>query len=205
MDLIGTTLDLIKNKLNQYFCNVYQSSDDWVIISNIVNQDGRLYEEAKDKVILFLANIQHETVISTYNKNVPTDNNRYVTIAPPLYINLHLLFYANYFDSNYRDSLSMISSVISFFQQNSSFTPASLPGLNADIDKLTFDMVNMDMTDLNYLLGLAGTKYLPSVLYKVRMIPFISDEMQGQTPEVQGLQDPAQPKEGLLNEEQEDL
>jgi len=201
MDQIGKTLDLIKIKLNQYFNNIHRENEEWTIVSNIVKQDGSLYENAKDKVVIFLTNIQHETIVSTYNKNMPVNDQRFAIVAPPIYINLYVLFYANYYDGNYRDGLMMLSGTISFFQQNPTFTQANLPGLESNIDKLTFEMVNMDLTERSYLYGLIGSKCLPSVLYKVRMIPFISNELQGQAPAVQGLQDQAEPLDDVDKQE----
>lgn len=196
MDLIGLTLELLRSKLNQYFNNLYLDNDERVIISNIVRQDGSLYEDAKDKLVIFLANMQMETIISTFSKDKPVEGNKYVSVTPPLYLNLYLLFYANYSDANYRNGLTMISGAISFFQQNPVFTQNRLPGLDDSIDKLTFEMVNMDMAEHNYLMGLAGAKYLPSVLYKVRMLPFIGQTIQGQTPAVKGLQNHGDPDDG---------
>jgi hypothetical protein len=49
-------------------------------------------------------------------------------------------------------------------------------------------MVNLEMTDLNYLMGMIGAKYLPSVYYKVRVIPFRSDAMRGQVSAVHGVE-----------------
>ncbi len=193
MDLIGQTLELLRDRLNQYFNNIYLDNDDKVIISNIVKHDGSLYEEAKDKLVIFLANMQTENIISTFSKDKLAEGNKYVSVTPPVYINLFLLFYANYADANYRNGLAMISGTIFFFQQNPVFTQNSLPGLNSAIDKLTFEMVNMDMAEHNYLMGLAGTKYLPSALYKVRMLPFVGQSIQGQTPAVTGLQDHGDP------------
>ena len=204
MDQIGKTIDLVKIKMNQYFNNFHKENEEWVVVSNIVKQDGSLYESSKNKVVIFLANIEHETIISTYKTNVSVNDERYAIVAPPIYINLYLLFYANYSGRNYRDGLLMVSGIISFFQQYSNFTHDNLPGLEPEIEKLTFEMVNMDMTELSYLYGLVGTKYLPSVLYKVRMIPFIGDTIKGQSPAVQGLQDQADTQEVLKEEEIDD-
>lgn len=194
MDLIGMTLELIRNQLNQYFNNLYLDSDERVIISNIVRQDGSVYEEAKDKLVIFLANMQTETTISTFSKDKLVQGNKYVSVTPPVYLNLYVLFYANYSDANYRNGLAMISATISFFQQNPIFTQNRLPGLDPSVDKLTFEMVNMDMAEHNYLMGLAGAKYLPSALYKVRMLPFIGQSITGQTPAVKGLQSHGEPE-----------
>lgn len=194
MSAIQTTLELVKQKLNEFFRNADPKADDWVILSNIVDHEGHPHDPAKDKVVMCLANIQHETTISTYNRATPVKGDQYAVVAPPLYIDLYVLFFANFYNKNYPEGLGMISRTISFFQQNPVFTHDSLPGLDPVIDKLTFEMFNLDMTGLNYLMGLMGAKYLPSAYYKVRMIPFDSAAMQGQVPAAQGIQTPGEVK-----------
>lgn len=203
MDRIQTTLELIRKKLNTFFQNASPRTDDWVILSNIVDQDNRFYEEARDKLVMFLANIQHETVISTYNRNKPVSGDQYAIVTPPIYINLYVMFYANFFDKNYKEGLGMIGRTISFFQQNPWFTHQNLPDLDVSIDKLAFEMTNLDITDLNYLMGLSGTKYLPTVYYKVRMIPYASDHIRAQVPAAKGYETPGMPAEPLDREEQD--
>ena len=187
MGNIQTTLELIRQKLNESFRNADPRNEDWIILSNIVDQEGQAYEQAKDKVVMFLANIQYETIISTYNPTASTQSNQYALITPPLYIDLFVLFFANFNDKNYPEGLGVISKTIGFFQQNPWFTRDNLPGLDDEIDKLTFEMVNLEMTDLNYLMGMIGAKYLPSVYYKVRVIPFRSGAMRGQVSPVHGV------------------
>jgi hypothetical protein len=189
LSAIQTTLELIRQKLNVSFTTLDPKKEDWVILSNIVDHTGHLYEPTKDKVVMFLANIRHETVISTYNHNVPIKGDQDAVVAPGLYIDLFVLFLANFYDKNYAEGLGMISRTISFFQQNPWFTHDNLPGLDPVIDKLTFEMTNLEVNDVNYLMGMVGTKYLPSVLYRVRLIPFVS-AIQGEVPAVQRVQAP---------------
>lgn len=189
MDTIQTTLELIRQKLGEFIGNTIASEEEWVILSNIVDHENHLYEKAKNKIVMFLANIQHETVISTYKRTVPTED-QYAVVAPPLYIDLFVLFFANFYDKNYPEGLGMISQTISFFQQNPWFTHENLPGLDPVIDKLTFEMTNLDLVDLSYLISMTGTKYLPSVYYKVRLIPFQSGAMQAGVPAAKGVEAP---------------
>src|SRR3982751_2695344 len=107
MGAIQTTLELIRQKLNEFFKNADPNEEDWVILSNIVNHEGQLYEPTKNKVVMFLANIQHETIISTYNRTVPVKGDQYAIVAPPLYINLFVMFFANFYDKNYTEGLGM--------------------------------------------------------------------------------------------------
>lgn len=203
MDIIRTTLVKVEQRLNEFFRNqTMHLSDDkheWVVLSNIVDHEGASYEGAKNKVVMFLANIAHETSISTFNRTRPIKNKGrpadappvYAADTPPLYINLYVLFLANFFNAKYKDGLSAISTVISFFQQYPVLNHQNFPELDARIDKLTFEMTNLDPTELSYLMGMAGTKYLPSVYYKVRMIPFQVDAMKATVPALKGLKTPA--------------
>jgi hypothetical protein len=186
MDLIRIVLDLIQQKLNESFTAVEARRDDWVILANIVDHDGRAFAAAKDKIVMVLANIKHETVVSTYTSAVKTKTSSYGIVSPPLYIDLFILFYANFYDENYRQGLTMISRTISFFQQNPWFTADTLPDLPATVDKLTMEITSLDLLELNYLMGMLGVKYQPSVYYKLRLLPFAGDAIMGVTPPVGG-------------------
>ena len=177
MVAIPTTLELIRQKLNTQ--TTVPGNEDWVILTNIVDHEGHVSEQAKNKVVMSLANIRYETVISDYNRAIPDNNIHF--IAPPLYIDLYVLFFANFSDRNYLQGLALISETISFFQKNPWFTDKTLPGLDPAIDKLSFEMVNLDLADLNYVMDMMGAKYLPSVYYKVRMFTFSSDVLPGES------------------------
>ena len=114
-------------------------------------------------------------------------------VAPPQYVTLYVLVLANFYDAAYAEGLGVLSMAIRFFQQNPSFTPSSLPGLPPGVDRLTWEMVSLDALGLNYLMGLAGVKYLPAVYYKVRLLTFQGGAVQAQAPAVQGLQSPDLP------------
>ncbi|MBX7224103.1 MAG: DUF4255 domain-containing protein [Blastocatellia bacterium] len=192
MNIIQTTLELIRQKLDESFQNVEPRNERWVILANLANPDGSLFEETTNKVVMFLANLKHETIISTYNRTVPTKTDVYAVVAPTLYIDVYVLFLANFYDQRYAQGLGAISQTISFFQQNPVFTHVNLPDLDPVIDKLTFEFVNLEISELNYLMGMIGSKYLPSVYYKVRMIPFQSAAMQGQVSPARGLTAPGE-------------
>ncbi len=183
-------LELVRQKLNEYLGNLDGREDERVILANVLDHDNRLFQETRNKIVMFLANIAHETTISTYRPTTPASNTEYVVHAPPLRINVWVLFYANFYDKSYTDGVTMISRTLSFFQQNRCFTHQNLASLARGIDKLSFDLMNLDVTDLNYLMGLLGTHYLPSVCYKVRLIPFQSDVVETEVPAARGYQTP---------------
>ena len=86
--------------------------------------------------------------------------------------------------------MNIISWTLSYFQQNPKFNQQSLPGLDPSIDQLTFDLQSLDTTDLNYLMGLLGAKYLPTAFYKVRLLTFDARVAQGTVPRATGYKVP---------------
>ncbi|MBC7897141.1 MAG: DUF4255 domain-containing protein [Cytophagaceae bacterium] len=94
-------------------------------------------------------------------------------VGPPLHLNIDLLFAFEF--PTYAASLAHLSKTIERFQLKPLFSsdtqaaPDATP-LPVSIEKLVFEMVNVDFEDLHHLWGALGTAYLPSVLYRVRLV-----------------------------------
>jgi len=179
-------MEVICQSANEYLQNIDRRSDDWVVLSSIVNHDGSINESITDKVVMVLYNITRESVVSSYTPARPGPDS-FAIIKPPIYVNLHLMFMANFSSKTYPDGLAAISKIISFFQQNPSFSQSNAPNLEPSIDRLTLDMENLTPVDVNYIMSILGTKYLPSAFYKLRLLPFDSTAMQAQTYGVTGV------------------
>ncbi|AWK89887.1 DUF4255 domain-containing protein [Azospirillum thermophilum] len=180
MDTIRQTLKVIHQLINEYLRNIDGRSDDWVALTNIVGHDGSINDSAKDKVVMTVYNITKETVISTYTPAKPGGES-FAIVQPPIYIDVHLMFMANFSAQTYSDGLGAISRVISYFQQNPWFSQANAPDLGADIEKITMELESLGPVEVNYIMGMLGTKYLPAVFYKLRMLPFAAPAMQSRT------------------------
>lgn len=199
MSDIRGTLEAVRSSLDQYLQNTKEPrSRGYVLLSNLVDPQGTPYRNADEMLVMYLANIQRETTVSTYRSTRPVEGDRYASVAPPLYVDLYVLFLANFYDDKYAEGLDLISSTISFFQQNPGFTQDSLPALPPSVDRLAFELANLDLTQLNYLLSQAGVKYLPSVYYKVRMLPFQADTLRAEVPAARGVKTPGEPSDDGL-------
>ncbi|NET44164.1 Pvc16 family protein [Okeania sp. SIO2B3] len=89
---------------------------------------------------------------------------------PNLYLNLYLLF-VPYFN-NYSYSLKFLSLIIKYFQSHRLFDHHNSPELHPEIEKLTMELVNLPFTEQREVWAGLGLPYLPSVIYKVRMVVF---------------------------------
>lgn len=135
------------------------------------------------KGIASLVNVEEDR-ISKSPQNYVRVNDQVEYRNPKVFLNLYCLFAV--YHNSYETALQYLSYIIQFFQfrpvlthQNS---PAdSEPRLDPRIEQLVFDMVTLNFEQVNHLWGALGGKYLPSVLYKVRLVA-IEDE----TPESLG-------------------
>ena len=186
MSDIRNILEAICTAANEYLLNSARRPDAWVVLSSIVGHNGAISEHIHDKVVMTLYNITRESMVSNYTAARP-GNNAFAIVRPPIYVNLHLMFMANFTDKNYTEGLGAISDIIAFFQQNPCFTQTSLPTLKG-VDKLTMDMENLSPVDVSYAMSILGTKYLPSAFYRLRLLPFDGNAMVART---YGLMGPA--------------
>jgi hypothetical protein len=170
--MIGNAMILIKNKLNEYLREKNDLDRNKAILSNLINQDGSIAVKGHNHVVISVVNVEHETVMSTYNRYVPGGENKAGIVNPPVYINIYVLITSYFEGENYPEGLKYLSYVIAFFQTNNIFNQQTLPDLDPAIDKLTFELCSVDPSELSYILSMTGAKYLPSVYYKVRMFSF---------------------------------
>lgn len=187
MTAIRSTCEAIRARLDQSFRIVDPREDDWVVLSNVVNHQGQPFEGARNKVVMSLIGIGHETTIATFTRTAPVEGNQYGVVTPPLYVFLMLLFTANFQDERYAEGLGAVSRTIAFFQQYPCFSRDAMPELDPVIEKLTLEITNMDLVQTNYVTGMLGIRYLPSVLYKLRLIPFRSDAASAIVPAASGV------------------
>ena len=109
----------------------------------------------KIKVVLSLVNIEQSTSQSVPVRGGPPTGPG-VRFPPLVLTNLYVLILANFMGENYPTGLGLISRVIGFMQDNPVLNHSSLPGLDAAIDSLSFEFVNLDASQWSLYLKMAG-------------------------------------------------
>lgn len=185
MDVIRNALETICASANTYLENIDNRGDAWVVLTSMVDHDGSINQAAKDKIVMTMYGMTRESVIPgayyTMNAEYRAAEPGLAVINPPLYVNLHLSFMANFVEKNYPDGLAALSRIMDFFQQNPLFTHDNAQSLAPSIDRLSIEFESLGPVDVNYIMGMLGTNYLPSVFYKLRMLPFAANVMQART------------------------
>lgn len=181
--MIEKVMLFIKNQVN-YYLNLRTGSDDKLELSPITDKDGTIIIT---NLGLTLVNIEEEKVIKNqqpFFKETPQGT--IARVNPKIMVNLYLLFTANFGDDefSYRESLKFISYVMGFFQSNQVFTPKLYPELESNVEKLVAELYTLPFEQLNYLWGAMGSKYITSVMYKMRMLAIYEDEIKSDAPPV---------------------
>ena len=66
------------------------------------------------------------------------------------------------------------------------FDKMNTPMLSDIVDKIILEFFNTDLQQLTNLWGMIGAKYLPSVVYKVKMLTFSNDTIFEEIPLILG-------------------
>jgi hypothetical protein len=145
-----------------------------VKVSAIVNDEGKYVMDAESIAITIL-NIEEETIIKDHKRQHVYKSGQHMVLNPPLNLNLMVMFSARF--SLYDQALKYISHVLTFFQNNNSFSPNTHPALYQTLGKLNVELQRLSFDELNQVWAFIGGKQLPSVIYKVRVIA-IQDQIQ---------------------------
>lgn len=187
--MIDQAIRFIEKELNSFFRSRLDTIEDKVIASSIVNQDGSLAIKEENKIILTLVDIREEGVLKNTGVYHSLKNGGFVKSPLPVHLNLYIMFSSLFSNNNYHEALKYLSEVIMYFQVRPLFERSGYPALqNTSIEKLVFEMFHPDYQAQNNLWSMLGVKYIPSVIYKVKMLT-IQGEISGQPiPGISGLE-----------------
>ncbi|RKH59555.1 DUF4255 domain-containing protein [Corallococcus aberystwythensis] len=116
---------------------------------------------------LSLVRVEEERVMKTQVATRMRDG-QVEDVQPDVKLNLFLLVTAH--GISYADALKFLSATVAFFQSRPFFDHANAPGLDEGIEKLLVELYSQSFEEQNQLWGSLSLRYLPSVLYRVRML-----------------------------------
>jgi len=144
----------------------------------------RLGEDNNSRgIYISLVNIEEESTLKNVN-HVVRNNNNLQYEEPPVFLNLFLVIATNF--SNYDTSLLRLAEILELFQSKPLHNAANERLQNPfpdGLEKLIFNVFNLNIETLNHLWGNLGSNYYPSILYKVRMVRIKKvDDAEAATP-----------------------
>jgi hypothetical protein len=175
--MINHVLSAIRNELND-FIKVKDPTNfgdlDIVVMSNLVNQNGELAfttsneNQTEHKIVITLVNVEEERVLKEQNYFKKSDNDNIISLNPEIKVNLSVLFTA--YSTSYETSLRILSYLIGFFQMKNVFSPQNTPELNGFVERASVELQTLSAEQNNHLWGYIGAKYMPSVVYRIKML-----------------------------------
>lgn len=161
--MIDNVLTFLKEQLNTYVTVKTGGQEFQVVyIDERVNKEISFQNNA---ITILLVNLEEER---TFRSGAMSNGNN--QINPNLSMNLYVMFVANF--NVYSQCLQFLSLVIRFFQSHRLFDHQNSPSLSQDIEKLTMELVSLPFSEQRDIWSCLGMSYVPSVVYKVRMIVF---------------------------------
>lgn len=176
--MIEQTLQFIRTQLSND-PTLALSTDD-IIADNLHTLHS---DPNKTGLFLSLVNIEEEATMKNKPHHIRV-NNQLRRIEPPIVLNLYILFALKL--ENYAASITKLSQLIGFFQANKWFTFNNISDtqeFNPPIDRLIFEMYNVNFEQLNHIWSVLGGNHYPSVLYKIRVVKVQRNE-QIDAPEI---------------------
>ena len=165
--MIHLAVSHLVSELNAYI-NLRTGIDDRVVQATIMNQNGQENNDARDQVVLSLVNLEEDRITRSIERYERQANDRLRGIQPEVRLNAYLLFAANL--SDYDEALKSLSHVVAFFQNKRYFDYAEIPDLADEDGRLLLELYSLTFEQVNHLWGALGAKYMPSVVYKMRMV-----------------------------------
>lgn len=167
--MIGASLQYLAMRLNLHLRQEMSVREDLVVVSKMLENDGKEYEDSVNKLNIFLVNMERDSMMQ--NHSVPEVSGDRAVVPPKMvFLNLYFVIAANFKGRNYLDSLRYLSKTVGFFMDHSFFDRSNSPDLPEGLEKIAIDMENLNMQELNNLWGMVGAKYVPSVVYRLKTV-----------------------------------
>lgn len=172
--MIHTVLNVLKEQLNEFFKIKTGLDEELVKFIDSGNNDPISF--TNNAVTPFLINVSEDRTLRKADRFSGVSQNGIRTqINPEIRIELLVLFISKF--SDYSQALNFLSYVIKCFQVNRIFNQTNTPELSGEnIDRLVLELVTLPLEEQNQVWHSLNTSYLPSVLYKIRVVTLIDDE-----------------------------
>ena len=184
--MIGFAMSAIVSSLNAYM-EQRVGVDGLVVLDRLVDEDGK-FTQGDGKICCSMVSMEEERIVK---HQMPSGDglgfgaNR----NPDILVNLYLLFSVNAGASGSQDrsgkylqGLHLLSMVVAFFQGKPIFDPQNTPDLHPGLKQVSMELHPLSIENQNHLWAGLGAKYIPSALYKLRLVAIRDEAVVGLAP-----------------------
>lgn len=167
--MIDSALSHITGELNDFLKRELDSNTDLVVLSDPAPRDATNAAPIDDRLHLFLVNVTEDPAAPGRGRGI-RDGRVSPPTPAPLALTVHVMLAASFRGERYATGLALLSDAIGFFRDRPVLSGANDPGLDDTIEQLTLALEPLSLAELSSLWGVLGGRYLPSVLYRVRLV-----------------------------------
>ena len=174
--MIKESLEYLAKELNRELNN--NANDPMFVLDNVARLDidsDATSSGNQSKVLITIVNIEEEKKLKNdpfyIRRNDPQIGEQIEKRNPTLYVNLYVLISCA---DKYTNALTHIDNVIEYLQGKYVFTAQTANPADsypAKVEKIILDLFSLNFEQINHLWGILGGKYVPSILYKMRLLP----------------------------------
>jgi hypothetical protein len=182
--MLDLAMEFLKDELNAYLAARTGTDTVKVHLTRLVDEANKVAIDS-GSLGMTVVNIEEER---TFKAQVPTHTytqGQHVVHEPELKVNLVVMVAANF--GVYTEALKYVAWALTWQQSHPSFTPTRAPALDPRIEKLTLELQTLTFEQLNQVWAFVGTKQLPSVFFRVRMVVLQDAEPAGVQPPITGV------------------
>lgn len=167
--MLDSAIRFLADELNLYLKRQTASGVVEVVPGGLTDDAGK-WAVAEGGIGLALVNVEEERVLRAQVPEHTLQFGRLVARQPDLQVNLQVIFAVRPRAGSYLPALKYLSYILTYFQARPVFTNDEYPALDAEISKLSVELLSYGPEQLNHLWAYLGTKYLPSAVYRVRLL-----------------------------------
>ena len=183
--MLGEVLVFLRSRLDGYLSARLGMVPGQADQAKVVLLDGEKIDPIEFQmgaVTALMINIEQEKIQRAPDRYYRTlADGSSARVNPEIRINVYLLFVAHF--KQYEQGLDYLSLIIQYFQAHPVIDRNIAPELDARLDRLTFELVTLSMSDQGEIWNALRTSYMPSVMYRVGLLIF-QDEDTISGPEV---------------------
>lgn len=194
--MLATSLDFLSQTLNNHLKKTFNvTSGNMVFLTHVADENGVAIQDKK--LGMSLVNIEEERVFKEQRVTYINQDGVAEKRNPEIKLNLYVMVSANFTNADntddsddYIEGLKQLSEVIAFFQANSVFTQDNHPlmaSIDTGLQKLVVELYSYSFEQLYNFWSVIGSKYLPSVLYKVRLLTIQKRDVVSLNPPIENI------------------
>jgi Pvc16 N-terminal domain len=173
--MIDLVLGFLQNRLGQALPRAPHGEPQEKLFVYVGTDKNDAASFKSDAISTLLVRIEEETALRPPDRYARTagDGLRQ-RVEPEIHMNLWVMFVARFAD--YGEGLRHLSRVVAYFQGHRLFNQENSPDLNEDLQQVVVELVTPTFSEQNNIWGSLRSAYLPSALYRVKLVVFRDQE-----------------------------